>query len=55
MKANIQDRSEFSAHEWITDKLGVPVFFTDAYSSWQKGAVGYISYSNRTKLLFYRH
>ena len=39
MKANIQDRSEFSGHEWITDKLGVPVFFTDAYSSWQKGAV----------------
>lgn len=31
--------SEFSAHEWITEKLGVPVFFTDAYSSWQKGAV----------------
>ena len=31
--------SEFAAHEWITDKLGVPVFFTDAYSSWQKGAV----------------
>lgn len=31
--------SEFAAHEWITDKLGVPVFFTDAYSSWQKGAI----------------
>lgn len=31
--------SEFAAHEWITRKLGVPVFFTDAYSSWQKGAV----------------
>ena len=31
--------SEFAAHEWITEKLGVPVFFTDAYSSWQKGAV----------------
>ena len=31
--------SEFAAHEWITKKLGVPVFFTDAYSSWQKGAV----------------
>ena len=31
--------SEFAAHEWITGKLGVPVFFTDAYSSWQKGAV----------------
>lgn len=31
--------SEFAAHEWITEKLGVPVFFTDAYSSWQKGGV----------------
>lgn len=31
--------SEFAAHEWITEKLKVPVFFTDAYSSWQKGAV----------------
>ena len=31
--------SEFAAHEWITDKLGVPVFFADAYSSWQKGAI----------------
>ncbi len=31
--------SEFAAHEWITDKLNVPVFFTDAYSSWQKGAI----------------
>lgn len=33
------DGREFAAHEWITSKLGVPVFFTDAYSSWQKGAV----------------
>ena len=31
--------SEFAAHEWITDRLGVPVFFTDAYSSWQKGGI----------------
>ena len=31
--------SEFAAHEWITDKLGAPVFFTDAYSSWQKGGI----------------
>ena len=31
--------SEFAAHEWITEKLGVTVFFTDAYSSWQKGGV----------------
>ena len=31
--------SEFAAHEWITENLGVTVFFTDAYSSWQKGGV----------------
>lgn len=31
--------SELAAHEWITDKLGVSVFFTDAYCSWQRGAV----------------
>ena len=31
--------SEFAAHEWITDKLGVSVFFTNAYCLWQKGAV----------------
>ena len=31
--------SEFAGHEWITKKLGVPIFFTDSYSSWQKGAV----------------
>ena len=30
---------EFAAHEWITRHLGVPVYFTDSYSSWQKGAV----------------
>lgn len=31
--------SEFAEHEWITRKLNMPVFFTDSYSSWQKGAV----------------
>ena len=31
--------SEFAAHEWITAQLGVQVYFTDSYSSWQKGAV----------------
>ena len=31
--------SEFAAHQWITKQLGVPVYFTDSYSSWQKGAV----------------
>lgn len=40
MKTTTTDNgSEFAAHEWITSKLGVPVFFTDAYFSWQKGAV----------------
>lgn len=31
--------SEFAEHKWITQKLGVPVFFADSYCSWQKGAV----------------
>lgn len=31
--------SEFAAHEWITKMLGVQVYFTDSYSSWQKGAI----------------
>ena len=31
--------SEFAAHELLTRKLNVPVFFTDSYSSWQKGNV----------------
>ena len=31
--------SEFAAHELLTKKLNVPVFFADAYSSWQKGNV----------------
>lgn len=30
---------EFSAHEIISETLGVDVFFTDPYSSWQKGAI----------------
>ncbi len=30
---------EFAEHEWISRRLGVPVFFTDSYCSWQKGAV----------------
>ncbi len=28
--------SEFAAHELITKMLGVPVYFADPYSSWQK-------------------
>ena len=31
--------SEFAAHEWITAHLDIPVYFTDSYASWQKGAV----------------
>lgn len=31
--------TEFSAHEIISEGLGVDVFFTDPYSSWQKGAI----------------
>nr|WP_165004348.1 IS30 family transposase [Seramator thermalis] len=31
--------SEFAAHESITKMLGVPVYFADPYSSWQKGAI----------------
>lgn len=30
---------EFSGHEEITEKLGVPVFFADPYAAWQKGAI----------------
>ena len=31
--------SEFAAHELITEKMGVKVYFTDPYSAWQKGAI----------------
>ena len=31
--------SEFAAHQYITRKLKAQVFFTDAYSSWQKGRI----------------
>ena len=31
--------SEFAAHEWITEKMEVKVYFPDPYSAWQKGAV----------------
>ena len=30
---------EFAAHKWISRALNVPVYFTDSYSSWQKGNV----------------
>ena len=31
--------SEFAAHEFLTKKLNVPVFFADSFASWQKGNV----------------
>lgn len=31
--------SEFAAHEWLSKRLEVPIYFTDSYSSWQKGNV----------------
>ena len=31
--------TEFTCHEYITQKLGVKVYFADPYSSWQKGAI----------------
>ena len=51
LKATTTDNgSEFAAHEWITGKLGVPAFFADAYSSWQKGAI-----ENTNKLIRQYH
>ena len=31
--------SVFAKHQEITKKLGVVVYFTDAYASWQKGGI----------------
>ena len=31
--------SEFAAHECISKKLGVDIYFTDYYASWQKGNI----------------
>ena len=31
--------SKFAAHQYITMKNEVPVYFADPYSSWQKGAI----------------
>lgn len=30
---------KFACHEYISKKLGVTVYFTDPYSSWQKGSI----------------
>lgn len=32
---------EFRAHEYITKRLGIPIYFADPYASWQKGAIEY--------------
>ena len=31
--------SEFAEHQYITDRIKAQVYFTDAYSSWQKGRI----------------
>ena len=31
--------SEFAEHEWITKHIGAKVYFTDSFSSWQKGNI----------------
>ena len=31
--------SDFTKHQEITKKLGVVVYFADAYASWQKGSI----------------
>lgn len=31
--------SEFAEHEWIAHRLALDIYFTDAYVSWQKGAI----------------
>lgn len=35
----IDDGLEFKNHKWLTKKLRTTVYFTDTYSSWQKGAI----------------
>lgn len=31
--------SEFAEHEWVAHRLALDIYFTDAYASWQKGAI----------------
>ena len=31
--------TEFYEHEYITKKLGAPVYFTNPYCSWEKGCI----------------
>ncbi len=39
--------SEFAKHQEITKKLGVVVYFADAYASWQKGSIENANKLNR--------
>ena len=38
---------EFAKHQEITKKLGVVVYFADAYASWQKGSIENANKLNR--------
>ena len=31
--------SQFADYEWIAHRLALDIYFTDAYASWQKGAI----------------
>ena len=31
--------SQFTEYEWIAHRLALDIYFTDAYASWQKGAI----------------
>lgn len=31
--------SQFAEHEWIAHRLALDIYFTNAYASWQKGAI----------------
>lgn len=35
---SVDNGSEFTYHEYVTDKTGIPVYFADPYASWQRGA-----------------
>lgn len=33
----VDNWTEFAEHAKLTCRLGLPIYFTDAYSSWQRG------------------
>ncbi|MFC1998200.1 IS30 family transposase [Chloroflexota bacterium] len=35
---SVDNGSEFTYHEYVTGKTGIPVYFADPYASWQRGA-----------------